>query len=130
MGYYSSLSGQIDIDPPLDARELRTCVWLRPTANIHVEISETQVDTDDGVLTKKSGPTLVPYGEHTKAYDLEENVSAFVAEYAGSHRCNGSITVEGEDAGDVWRIRVVNNVVVRETARVVWPDGTEYEATS
>jgi hypothetical protein len=42
-----------------------------------------------------------------------------------NHTVNGTIDAEGEEAGDIWRIVVKDNVVSRVEARVVWPGEEE-----
>src|SRR5690242_7107362 len=99
MGYLSTFSGRIDIDPPLTAAELRA---LDLPVDIKVDVREETRDTDDGVLTVRRGLALVPaYEDAFTGYDFEPTLRAAVKQIAPGHQLTGRIRVEGEDQGDV-----------------------------
>lgn len=127
MGYYSSFSGSIAITPPLSWREIRDTPWIREdsTADFRIEVQEEIVDTDDGQMTAKRGVAVVPWQEDPyKGYNAPTTLGEIVKAFPG-HEFSGEIRVEGEDAGDIWRLVICDGKPVRENAEVVWPDGTK-----
>lgn len=77
------------------------------------EIDEEVADADDS--------------ESGKAYNLEGIIRSLV-KIAVEDGCtvSGTINVRGEEAGDIWRVIVKNNVQHREDVIITWPDGTRY----
>lgn len=67
-------------------------------------------------------------GESGKAYGIEDEFGELV-KVADAHDVlvEGIITVEGEEAGDIWRLVIKDNVVTHEETKIVWPDGSEYK---
>ncbi len=129
MGYLTTVTGRLNITPPLTAKELRDLPDDFGVLAVYVETAER--DTDDGVLTVRTGTAVVPaYEDSVKAYEWHENVTraveAVTAAGAG-HAVAGVLYVAGEDQGNVQRAVVTGSVVVFEKARLVWPDGADVE---
>jgi hypothetical protein len=133
MGYYSVLTGEIVIQPPLTARQIQR--ELPPkyhtdlSGDLKVEISTTVRDTGDGEVITRAGVLIVPASEDSGKY---YNVSEELAEIIGlfpEHAFTGTLIRYGEDATDVERyyVRETPRRVISESARVIvrWPDGTE-----
>jgi hypothetical protein len=141
MGYDTTFTGRVTIEPPLDAAEV---AFLK-------QFSKT--DHRDGNfpgywcqwVTSEDGTAIV-WDEGEKFYDAEEWMRFIIQNFlapgirvtAGrtpetksltvlrrNHILNGVINAEGEEAGDIWKIVVKDNVVTRVDAQVVWPDGED-----
>jgi sugar phosphate isomerase/epimerase len=77
------------------------------------DISEDEADADDS--------------ESGKAYEIEEDIQEIIriAREDGV-TVNGTITIAGEEAGDIWRVVVTENKAQKEKIALTWPDGTTY----
>lgn len=131
MGYNSRLTGQINIDPPLTFAELSE---VAPSINsrglFHFDILEEEIETDEGILTKQSSSKIVVSNDdELRAYDAEQELRDLVTAVACfGRKFTGSILVRGDENGDIWRLRVVDfDKVIREDAKVVWPDGEKVQ---
>lgn len=124
MGYTSTVTGRIEIVPPLRDRDFDRS--MLDANDVTFEVAITTEEVAEGTLTRKSIVAIVPAIEDSyKAYDLGENLrAAVVAVYRAGSECTGEIRREGEDQGDVERFRIVDGSVLAERARLVWPDGT------
>ena len=123
MGYNSTFTGEIRIDPPLKWAEFSGSEFLDKYGTVHLVVTEETVSTDDGTLMRRTATHLAPYGGQMKGYDLETRVKKAIALYGKSgHVFNGTIEVEGEDGGDLWRLEVVDNQVSKVRAFIVWPE--------
>lgn len=135
MGYISTVSGELTFTPHLVGGEIDSITTLVPEYLgyfLNWRIEELTLPTTVVVGGREAATTarvqvtteLYAIGHSGKAYQLEEEVRALVAELAGSGRVvNGRLRVEGEESSDVWRITVNDNDVTVEHAALVWPDG-------
>jgi hypothetical protein len=127
MGYYTSFSGEISIEPPLTWAEIRNSEWLPDIAinknhSVKLRIEETTVETDEGTMTRRSALAVVPLSDSQyKGYNVIEDVQALIAKHSG-HQFSGRFDCEGEDAGDLWRLVVRDNRVTKVEPQIVWPD--------
>jgi hypothetical protein len=114
MGYYSRLIGSIGIRPALSAAEIADS----PVKYFEIADDGTGLDfhTDEG-----------------KYYNIEEHLQEFVDHYP-THAFSGTICVYGEDATDIWRMKVsstitkIDTTVTKEEAVIRWPDGSVVES--
>lgn len=129
MGYLSTVDGSIVIDPPLTAAEMR---GLAPIdfSTVQLNVIAQDEEVDEGTLTVRRGVELIPITEESyKAYMLEEDVTNAVtvlSRCGAGHHLSGCLEVSGEGTADIWRLTVDYDGVRKETARVVWPDGSEW----
>ncbi|WP_370665416.1 DUF6205 family protein [Streptomyces sp. IBSBF 2507] len=128
MGYYTSVTGEIRIEPPLTWAEIKDNPALPETAggrseyDVHLRIDEETVDTDEGQLTRKTCAALVPaWDDSFKAYHLVEHVQEMIDAFPG-HTFTGRLDCEGEEGGDLWRVVVRDGRAVKVTPSIVWPD--------
>jgi hypothetical protein len=135
MGYTSIVHGEVVITPPLTAVELRAAGLTGLTrtssipgdqASLRVRIEEEDRETDEGVLRVTRGVALVvAYQDEFRAGSLERDLQTLIANWADGHSFSGVLVVSGEDQGDVWRLVVEADEVVREDARLTWLDGSD-----
>lgn len=130
MGYYSNADGTLVCTP--------ACSILPDWAtdgdgDLVAEVSgepETVGVLPDGSIGIIPGSQeavfRIRWDDQFKAYYTDSQIRTLV-QHAAQEGCtvNGSITIVGEEQGDVSRIRVDNNQVIVEQAQLVWPDGTK-----
>lgn len=130
MGYESVITGPgIDFSRPLNAKETRV---LRETFSatdwasylLCLNTSETEMDTDDGTLTKLECHGIEPY-RSGRAYGLENDLDQIIAALPEDVSASGYIERIGEEQPDMERLHVVGRRVVSVQAQIVWPDPEE-----
>lgn len=125
MGYYSRMKGSIQIDPPLNYQELKNNGQvIDGLRDVGIVVDKEKKPTPEGLLTVFNGTHIVPRSDDSgKVYDIQEEIPLLVDMFKDDHVFNGSIRVEGEEAGDIWRMRVKDNEIFCEKAKLLWPDG-------
>lgn len=133
MSYYSSVSGEIAIQPPIpwgliaDSPYLPDRAW-NDNLTVRFRIEEETVTTDDGVLIRKSATALLPLAEDPYgARELVSDVQRVLDEFGSvdGRVFEGRFDCKGEADDDLWRLEVHDNRAVEVRARIVWPDGSE-----
>lgn len=134
MGYYSRLSGSLDLSRELTHAELRAMpksefsdLWL-----FKFDVFEDEEDTDHGIVVVQSADSIVPAveeGEGTKVYEAILQLQKLVNMLPIDVEVSGHIRREGERSPDVGRyvvtkVRGNERKVIEEEPRLVWPDGT------
>ncbi|MEV4227264.1 DUF6205 family protein [Streptomyces bobili] len=128
MGYYTSVTGEIRIEPPLTWAEIKSNPLLPETEggrseyDVRLRIDEETVETDEGQMIRKTCSALVPaWDDSFKAYHLIEHVQFMVDTFPG-HTFSGRLDCEGEENGDLWRVVIRDGRAEKVTPRIVWPD--------
>jgi hypothetical protein len=130
MGYQTHYSGEVTITPPLEWHEFKDSPFLEANLNfglggwkdVCLRVDEDDVETDQGVLTKKISDAVVPIQEDPyKGYEIETHLKECIESFP-YHNFEGQLDAEGEDAGDLWRLVVRNSMVRRVNAQIVWPE--------
>lgn len=125
MGYYTRVTGELHIEPPLTWAEIKTVAdsaFGDGCLDVTLDIREDTVDTDEGPLILKTAPALVPsWDEEYKAYNLVAHVQQAIDAFPG-HTFTGRLECEGEESGDLWRVVVRDGRAEKVTPRIVWPD--------
>lgn len=133
MGYYSTMSGELTISPPLTWGQFKDSEFREgseasrgtyPCVKFRVE--QETIESDTGRTEVITAVAVEPEsGESRKLYYLEEEVQRLVDAYPG-HTFTGEFLIEGEEALDVWKLVVDDQRKVRQVhPRIVWPDGSE-----
>jgi hypothetical protein len=131
MGYYTSVEGEIAIEPPLVWSEFKDSRFNSQSldsydgmSNIKLRIHEETVDTDEGQLVRFTATALVPaWGESSNYYHLVEHVQAAIDSFRG-HTFSGRFECSGEEPGDLWRLVIREGRAVKVKPQLVWPDET------
>ena len=128
MGYLTSFSGEIRIDPPLSWGEVKGSPWLSARYGdvmVRLVVEEVTEETDEGtsVFTRKTVDAITPANEDEpyKGYKIVTQVQNIVDAYP-DRTYSGYISAGGENAGDLWRLAVKNGRAVKVEPRIVWPD--------
>jgi hypothetical protein len=131
VSYYTSVRGEISIEPPIPWGQIQHS-WLLPDRawssdkTVKFWIDEERVTTDDGVLIRKQATAILPVQEDPfRARDLEDHVNAILAEFGAGREFHGRFDCSGESDGDLWRLEIQDGRAVTVHARIVWPDGSE-----
>lgn len=129
MGYYTRVSGEIQIDPPITWGELTGSPFLEDSSEwrqVRLAVDIERIETDEGTLTKRSASRIVPSGEDSyKCYEIEDHLRTLVKEFGNGRDFTGRLDGEGEENGDMWRMRVDGDLKVEmikvEPAWPTWP---------
>ena len=122
MGYTTTFAGSIRIDPPLNPAEIRRLTDFadeRHEGGGFPGIWCQWVATEDGEALEWDG------GEkfYNAAAWMKYLISTYLADTGiQTHTLNGEIDAQGEDADDVWRLYVEDNVVSVATGTIVYGD--------
>lgn len=121
MGYNTRVTGEMRIDPPLTAAEIREWEAV-PDRDVKLSIQEETIIVDEGELTKRTAAALVPaWGEPFKAYGIVDHVQAFLTMFGGE-RLFGYFECSGEDDEDLWRLHVIDGKATKIEPQIVWPN--------
>lgn len=116
MGYYTTFEGRLHVKPRFSESEVETLeTYVETTFYGDVDVDET------GITFERL---------HGKYYDFEDDIKSIVADLVSAgYEVSGSVVATGEESADIWRLVVTpGSTVVKEKARLVWPDGSEYRA--
>lgn len=91
MGMYTLMSGEIEIEPPLNHQELKK-VDKANFSEIKVYVKVEETETDEGTLIKRQGTSVGPAHpyEQFKNYNVREQLQRLVKMFPG-HQFSGSI---------------------------------------
>lgn len=133
MGYYSTVSGEITFTPPIpwseveggpfdeapaDARGMQKEIKFRAVEEVRAE--------GEWRMTRRIAVAVVPRWEgQFKAYHLTEHLQELVDRFGEGRTFSGRFEVEGEDAADIWRLRVRDGRAVEIKPIITWPDDEE-----
>ena len=124
MSYESHWSGEFRITPPLTWAEIKRGPGVQ---DVKLILDETMEDTPTGqvrTVTATAVQTLV-VGQAFNGYAVEEELQAVIDAHP-QHVFAGVIVAHPLDPdGTPWRYVVQDRIVVRQDARLTWPDGTE-----
>jgi hypothetical protein len=123
MGYNTSVTGEIDIEPPLTWAEFKNSPFADgDELDVKLRIETETVDTDDGPLMRKTASALIPSWEDSyKAYHLAEHVQRAIDVFPG-HTFTGRLDCEGEENTDLWRVIIRDGRAKEIRPQIVWPD--------
>lgn len=130
MGYYSRVTGEIAVTPPILVRDMPGNPFTDARATgmpVQFRVTETATDVDEGTLIRREITAIVPATDTPyKASGLDKHLPQAVEliRDTGS-TCKGELVRSGEDQGDIERYIVSDAGVRAEKARLAWPDGTE-----
>lgn len=126
MGYYSFVQGELKVI----ANKKKLDNDLLEVFDKEFEEGITQLishvdysTTDDGADSATVGVSC-----EGKLYAINEDILSIVSLLVEKYDAtvNGRLYVSGEDAGDLWRINVVDNKVTSEEARILFSDGSVF----
>src|SRR5215469_2186049 len=123
MGYYSTISGEITINPPLRWSEVKDTKFLpAPSGDraLRIRCIEETNNTDDGEILIRRGVAIADnLGEAAKYYELEGELREILSAYP-DRKFTGYIVRVGDENGDVERYWIQDGRVHSEKAALVW----------
>jgi hypothetical protein len=125
MGYYTRVTGELVITPPLTAAEIRH--WEANVdiqqVNIRLKVAEETLQVEEGELTKRTAAAVLPWSEDRfKAYSVIEDVQAFLNMFGTGHQLTGWFDCAGEEDDDLWRLHVIDGKATKIEPQIVWPN--------
>jgi len=130
MGYYTYITGGVEITPPIDENQFKDVIGSDGECYF---VLTDQVDGDEDVQIINGQITVVgqtaghsqvdiAFEESVKAYDFDGQVQTLVetAKKHG-HTVNGQFDGDGEESEDFWRVNIVNNKIIAESGSIVFP---------
>lgn len=132
MGYVTHADGFISIEPPLTWGQIKESPFLpegygfgNEDCDIALVITEVSVETDEGILVVRTAPKVQQrHAEEPRNNSIEAHLQALVDAFPG-HEFTGRFNMEGEDSGDLWRVKVIGRKVRRFDPTFVWPEESE-----
>lgn len=128
MGYFTDFQGEIRIEPPIPHAQIADSPWEPDRAKDANEDLTFRVeghvvsDVEHGPRTELVAVAIhSTWEDEARGYHVVECLQRIVDAYP-DHRFVGRIDCEGEEAGDIWRLAVVNGVATKIRPRVVWPE--------
>ena len=124
MGYYTTVTGHFRIEPPIEGKELHGFDEEDIPFGFKAEIYEDRTEVEDGILLVRKLDWLGAYDDDFKAYSFEEDLQGLVSRFPG-HKWIGCMEGEGEENGDMWRLYIRKDKVIRHAVKNMWPDPPE-----
>jgi hypothetical protein len=128
MGYYTTITGYLDVAPPVPWSKIRDTRFLPEYfrqddwRTFVFDVKEETVETDEGTLTRKGAQRIICGSEDGfKAYHAEEHLQALVDHLGPGYSYEGMFEGFGEENGDMWRLVVRNGTVVKIEPTITWP---------
>lgn len=132
MGYYSDVTDEICISPDLKAADIRNLIKLNLAKTldgkvpyehcVYVDYEQQLKDYEDYTAVKFVAPEIRPISGNMKAYSILEDVQKIVDALGAEYTYSGYIELNGEEAGDLWRIYVRNGKATSVSPEIVWPE--------
>lgn len=128
MGYTTHVEGEFRIDPPLTWREIEASpfeqvgsVYLARGIDLELAVEEQEKQIEEGVAFIRSASRLVmPHIDEYRAYTLIEQVQKVLDMFPGK-TFSGSLSCEGEENTDIWRVEIRDGRAVKVEPKIMWP---------
>ena len=130
MGYITYAHGEIAIEPPLAYPEVHGSPFLPEVAeheerDVMFRIETQAVETADGTLSRIWAMAIVQtWEDEPRNYNIIEHLQELVDRHGQGRDFVGQFDMEGEDAGDIWRLKIVNGKATRIDPVITWPEAS------
>lgn len=131
MSYTTSFDGSIDITPPIPWGKIKDSPFLpvnakgREGRDLMFTLTQYERHTDEGVLLVTQADSLVStWSDEARGYSIVKHLQE-VVDLFPDHEFTGRIDAQGEDAGDMWRLKVVERQATKFEPKIVWPRDSE-----
>lgn len=129
MGYTTYARGEIRIDPPLTASEIKGSPFMPDVArqrgtnrDVMFQIQMSEIETPEGTLFKRSAVAIVQsWEDEPRNYDIVAHVQELIDLHGTGRTFTGHFDMEGEEPGDIWRLYVRDGKAVRVDPVITWP---------
>ncbi len=126
--YDTTFTGEITITPPLPWSAIHDSPFVPDSRGFadrdcKFRLDTATVETDEGTLTRKQAVAVTcTYDNPCGAYDIVEHLQELIDTHGEGRTFAGFIEADGANAGDLWRLAVIDGRAVRVQPRIVWPD--------
>jgi len=130
MGYITYARGVIRIEPPVPWGQIKDSPFLPNDRggdrglDIHLVIETSERETDEGVLNVVVATGIEERHDEPRNYYIVDQLQQLVDAFP-DHSFVGRFDCEGEEAGDLWRLKVVNGKATRFEPTITWPADSE-----
>ncbi len=131
MGYTTRFTGEIAITPPIPWTSIKDSPFMsqaatsRPGKDVKFRIEASERETPDGTLHVRRAVALVSTWEDgARGYNIIEHVQEAIDAFP-EHTFSGRIDAEGEQTGDLWRLKVIDGRATTFEPVAVWPEASE-----
>ena len=128
MGYYTQVTGEIAIAPPIKWGDINGSPFLPDSGewtDVVLRVAEDSIDTDEGTLTRRSCAAIEPATDDGyKAYGIQVDLQTLLNAIGPGHEYSGYLEGLGEDNEDIWRLYVRDGKAIKVKVQLVWPEGT------
>ena len=127
MGYYTQVTGQITIDPPLRWVDVKDSPFLPEACDrdVALVIQRDIVQTDDGTLNHLSAVAIERATDDSyRTYSIEAHLQELLDQWGDGRSFDGYLEGHGEDNEDIWRLYVRDGKAIKAKVQLVWPEGT------
>lgn len=131
MGYTTRFMGEIAITPPIPWASIKGSPFMpeaaasRPGKDVKFRIESFERETPEGSLLVRRAIALVStWEDEARGYNIVEHVQDAIEAFP-EHTFSGRIDAEGEEAGDIWRLKVVDGKATRFEPTITWPEASE-----
>lgn len=136
MGYYTRVTGEIRVTPPITWAEAKDTTWAQQGSghydrdfefvlHMNEQDDETVIEGELVQVVRRTFTRVEPrWDDSYKAYYSKENLQQLVDAFPG-HEWIGYLEGEGEGAGDgpdIWRLYVRDGKVIEVRPELVWPE--------
>lgn len=133
MGYYTTFRGEIHISPPAPWSALKDSKWTVGHGSgrnvddncIGIQLEEEVIPTDEGATIRRKGTRIIACEDEHRHYDMTKNLQAIVDELGPGYSYTGRFDAEGEETGDMWRLKVIGGKAVEFRPELIWPEESE-----
>ncbi|MFD9948791.1 DUF6205 family protein [Nonomuraea sp. NPDC059023] len=127
MAYRTQISGRIEIEPPIPWGDIQDSEFLPRSEDdalkycIELDIAERDVTVREGVLRARAAIAIQTVDPNLalRAYGLLDEVQEIIDQHGDGRTFTGVLWCRGDDAHDLWQLRVVDGKAVR--VEPIWP---------
>lgn len=128
MGSTTRIEGEIRIDPPIPWAELQSSEFLAVKDDwgygndLKFHVEETEVETDEGTLIRRSAVAVVEGGDERRGYHVVEELQRIVDTFGKGRTFTGRLDLSCHDFMTQSRVKVVGGRAVQFEPTIVWPE--------
>ena len=135
MSYSTSMTGRVEITPPLTWFEIKDSKHYSPAGetpsfdtDLVFEIETEERQMPEGILTIERAVAVVPGDYETTGRTAQAELVELIEVFGHAHTFSGRIDGEGERTGygpDLWRLKAIDGMIEKFVPKIVWPAESE-----
>lgn len=128
MGYSTYARGVITIVPPIPYAGIKDSPFLPDgdeNTDLKFVLAKQEQHTPDGILTIIVATGVEQrYDDDPRNYFIVTHLQLLVDAFPG-HTFRGRLDCEGDNSGDMWRLKVVDGKATKFKPQLIWPEASE-----